>query len=259
MSRSTFTMKHSGHDYVALVDRWLRLCKELSLSLEEIERVNDFPVLAIETACPSAGVRPIYLSAGVHGDECAPVWGLLNWAEQNREILRSGSFQIFPCLNPVGLIENTRRDGDGIDLNRNFENLSIPVIAAWHRKLADRRYRATLNLHEDYDATGIYLYEIAENPGLGRTLLSFCETTIPCDPGPEIDGQAFVNGLCHHDGKDVREVVEKELGGGYPEAIYLKLNHTGCALTFETPSELDLGIRIEAHQRAVEALVSHAP
>ena len=70
-----------------------------------------------------------------------------------------------------------------------------------------------------------------------------------------LDGQPFENGLCAHEGDGIREVVEDHLEGGYPEAIYLYLNHTTTSMTFETPSELDLAKRIAAHSKAIETLV----
>ena len=251
---NSFPFSHTSHDFDEVVRRWKKLATEAGAQLETIETVDSLPVFSVETTSSDSDL-PIYISAGVHGDECAPVWGLLDWAEANLKQLQNRSFCIFPCLNPHGFIENTRLDGKGIDLNRSFQDTTIPVISAWQKAVGDRKFSRCLNLHEDYDSRGIYLYEIANTPSLGRQIFDQCHAIIPCDPHENIDGQTFDNGLCSHEGNEIREVVEGHLEGGYPEAIYLFLYHSETSLTFETPSELDMASRIAAHRKAVETLV----
>ncbi|MDF1816618.1 MAG: M14 family metallocarboxypeptidase [Verrucomicrobiales bacterium] len=248
-------MSQSYHDFEELARRWENLAAGLpGVELSQMTMADGFPVYALET---TGNPGPAcYLSAGVHGDECAPVWALLHWAEANRDVLAKDPFLIFPCLNPHGFINNIRIDGSGIDLNRGFQNRSIPVISAWQEKVSQKKFRQVLNLHEDYDSRGIYLYEIAKNPYLGRKILNDCSSIIACDPDPEIDGQRFENGLCFHPGENIREVVENDLEGGFPEAIYLYLFHTETALTFETPSEMGITDRIAAQKRAIESFVA---
>ena len=230
MNSSHFPLSHSGHDFPELLSRWEKVASGIGIELLEIARVDDYSVPALEKGQPGAGF-PIYISAGVHGDECAPVWALLHWAEDHIEFLKSHPFLIFPCLNPEGFIGNTRTDGGGIDLNRGFQDASIPVIGEWRRVVGGKRFLRCLNLHEDYDAKGTYLYEISRVEGVGRQILDDCREIIVCHPEPEIEGQLFEDGLCRHEGDGIREVVEEDLGGGYPEAIYLFLHHTEISLT----------------------------
>ena len=41
-----------------------------------------------------------------------------------------------------------------------------------------------------------------------------------------------------------------------PEALYLFQNHTDHSYTLETPSELDLGVRVNAQVRMIEAALT---
>lgn len=245
---------HSGHDYETLLKRWESVGERDDLSLKVLCEVGGYPVLVIENEQAAAGEPGgIYLSAGVHGDECAPVWALLQWAESDPAALRSRPLVIFPCLNPHGFVGNTRRDHRGIDLNRCFENADCPLIASWQRFLEGRHFEVALNLHEDYDAGGIYLYELSRGASPGEGFLAVCEGLIPREMASVVDGSDFHRGLLSRSG-DLEKVVEEELGGGYPEAILLFLKYAANAFTFETPSELDLLLRIQTHHAFIEAV-----
>ena len=251
------SLGHSGHDYKSLSERWERLVKAKGWHLSVLSEQNGFPVFVIENeASKEKQSGGVYLSAGVHGDECAPVWGLLEWAEENLASFGNKPVLIFPCLNPYGLIENTRRDGDGVDLNRHFQNKEISLIAAWQKFLEGRCFDLAVNLHEDYDASGIYLYELARSASPGHQLLAACEDLIPRETAAVVDGSDFDNGLLRHepDDEEMRRIVEEDLDG-WPEAIYLYLHHVRDSFTFETPSELDLERRIATHRRFLEAVV----
>ena len=248
------TLPHSGHDYAHLQERWHTLASKTQLSLETLSTTpNGENVLVLDNGIPSE--ETIYLSAGVHGDECAPIWGLLHWAEQNPQILKKVPLLIFPCLNPEGIIENTRDDQDGNDLNRSFLDRSIHVIASWQDYIHNRKFSRCLHLHEDYDSQGNYLYELSDTPRLGRKLLDACSQHIPTDLRPVIEDYNFDQGILHHVRTDVEKLVaETEFEGAEPCQLFL--HHTDLSITFESPSELDLQLRIATHYTAVDTFVA---
>ena len=247
-------LTHSGHDYETLRKRWALVGERGGLSLKVLCEVGGYPVIVMENTRAAVGERGgLYISAGVHGDECAPVWALLQWAESDPSIFHTSPLVIFPCLNPHGLVENTRRDHRSVDLNRCFENTLDPLIGAWQTFLEGRRFEVALNLHEDYDVGGIYLYELVRGDSPGDTLLASCEGLIPREMASMVDGSDFQNGLLSHSG-DLQKLVEEELGGGYPEAILLFLKYAENSFTFETPSELDLLLRIQTQEAFIGAV-----
>ncbi len=249
-----YALNHRGHDYDALIARW----HELPLHLTQISMEGNYPVWAVEnSAAKKDQQNGIYLSAGVHGDECAPVWALLEWVEENLSLLTDSStpFLLFPCLNPHGLVENRRNDHRGNDLNRLFQNTGHSLIGPWQKFIEGRKFRFTANLHEDYDARGIYLYQLPKGDiRPGDEILTKCAKIIPRDTRSDVEGVPFKNGLLTRSG-DLSRVVEAELGGGYPEAIWLYQHHlsdSACAHTFETPSEFSLTERVNTHRRFLE-------
>lgn len=237
------------HHYGQLVARWRRLARAAGLRMRTFAQTGDYPCHYLETP-GAAAERPLYLSACIHGDEPAAAEGLLRWAEQRPRALRDRPFLIFPCLNPWGLVNNQRTNAQGIDLNRRFDCDDLSPIAELKKLLAGRRFAASLCLHEDYDALGVYLYEISRRRelDLGRAMLQAAGAVLPIDARKTIEGRRFDGGLLLR-----RARMEKI--PLHPEAIYLYLHHTDQALTFETPSESSLALRVSATERAIDLFV----
>jgi hypothetical protein len=63
-------------------------------------------------------------------------------------------------------------------------------------------------------------------------------------------------GLLYH-GEDLRELLA-EMDEGLPEAIYLRVHHTLRAITFETPSEFGLDLRVAAQVRCIETALERS-
>ena len=193
----------------------------------------------------------LYVSAGIHGDEPAGAEALASWAEAHlaAHVRAAGSRPLFllPCLNPWGLVHNQRADHRGRDLNRIFDRQVSPV-GELRRLLAGWRFELALHLHEDYDAQGIYLYEI--RAGRARwdvDLLRACRSkSMPIEGRRRIDGWSFREGVPAKP-IDLRRVPQ------VPEALYLFRRHTDRACTFETPSEYGLSRRVQTHVRMIRA------
>lgn len=232
---------HHCHDYAALAARWRELGRRAGLKVRELCRAGGEAVLWLESARAEAGEPVTYVSAGVHGDEAGATSGLLRWAEGNADRLRAGAYLIFPCLNPVGLMLNTRADWRGLDLNRRFHLDDDPVCGAWREVMTGRAVQLGICLHEDYDAHGMYVYELSRLPKgwSGEVLQRIATRRMPVDRRRKIDGRTAMNGVIQ------RRRTPAGLPG-WPEAV--ALHEMGCevSLTFETPSEFALDDRVRA-------------
>ncbi|MGL5017353.1 MAG: M14 family metallopeptidase [Luteolibacter sp.] len=198
---------------------------------------------------PSDGPR-VYLSAGIHGDEPAGPLALL-------ELLREGYFNqaihwmLGPALNPTGLAALTRENACGIDLNRDYWLRETPEVLA-HTQWLDARPAPDLfiSLHEDWETTGFYFYEInlgTEDLDRTRSILAAVEPWFHPEPGPIIDGHDISGpGWIYH-------IAEPDLPEAWPEAIYLAKMGCPISFTFETPSHAPLHQRVAAHTAAVKA------
>jgi predicted deacylase len=242
------TAAHRCHDYPHLVRRWRKLARSARIEFKPFAQASGFDVYFARTRAlgESGG---LYVSAGIHGDEPASTEGLIAWAEANAGGLRDLPLLLLPCLNPFGLTHNRRMDEAGVDLNRCFHRDDIPVTAALRELLHGHFFDLSLNLHEDYDGQGVYLYEVQrEKPYWGESLIAAASRHLPVDGRYRIDISTSRNGVIRRrfDAKRYRKL------GGLPEAVYLQTHHARRAITVETPSEFDLSARVAAHVGVIE-------
>ena len=241
--------EHRVHDYSFLLKRWKRLARKWGLSGQVFATGDDFDLMCFRSSTLGK-TGGIYLSAGIHGDEPATPESLYQWAALHGPVLRELPLMIFPCLNPWGLVHNRRTDSQNFDLNRCYHLSDVPRIQAQKELLRGYTFRLTMCLHEDYDAQGVYLYEQQKKlTTFGQELLSAGGYHIPLDPRRMIEGRRAKQGW-------ITRRVDRKKFPEAAEAIYVALHHSERTITAETPSEYDLGKRIEAQiamiQRAIE-------
>ncbi|MEM0897745.1 MAG: succinylglutamate desuccinylase/aspartoacylase family protein, partial [Verrucomicrobiota bacterium] len=217
-----YNAAHRAHDVEELHRRWFGVASRTGWKVAPFAREGEASVYAVTSpGWSNTGESDVYLCAGVHGDEPAAIWGLLEWAEANTDAMAGLSGLIIPCLNPRGVVANTRGDGGGRDINRLFHDDREPVIREWRELVGAARFQLALTLHEDYDAQGCYLYEIiGGGPLLGEQVLAASASFLPTDSRPEIDGSEAAGGVIR--GELERDVFEKM---GMPEAVYLHFHH----------------------------------
>ena len=240
--KEDYLARHRAHDYGHLLERWRAVAARTGMRMRRLAKGAAYDVYTVRSAkLPREGT--IYISAGIHGDEPAGTEGLIAWAEENTRLLKRRPFLLVPCINPWGLVNNSRTDAGRRDLNRSFQGDSIPEIAALKQAIGKRRYALALTLHEDYDAMGVYIYELrVATPYWGDALLEAARPHVPPDGRRIIEGREAEGGL-------VRPELDMKLFEkmGLPEAVYLRLQGCARVFTIETPSEYGLDRRVRAH------------
>ena len=238
-----------AHDYAFLMRRWRAVAVAADLQLKKYSEAGGSKLYCLASRRKKADAPSIYLSAGIHGDEAAATEGLVEWAQANTDALRMLNALIFPCLNPWGLVNNSRRDPDGRDLNRSFHSSAVPQIAAQMQWLTGCAFDLALNLHEDYDALGLYIYELQRiKPYWGEILLEAAAEHIPPDPRRRIEGRFARGGI-------VRRAITPDLMPEWPEAFVLYFQNAARIFTSETPSEFHLDDRVDAQFKIISKAV----
>ncbi|MCF7862341.1 DUF2817 domain-containing protein [Candidatus Woesearchaeota archaeon] len=199
-----------------------------------------------------SGSKQVLLSAGIHGDEPAGIYTLLDFIEGPiSDYSGSCRFLIFPCLNPYGFENNTRHNIFGVDLNRSFTDkrsaLSLRLevfVRGWEG------YMAAINLHEDNtdfptgnyatNPRGFYVYETSMNcVRLGQDIIKALQPEYKICTNPAI-----------YDEKNVGGVIDtRSVDGEFEQFLE---NHAQIILTPETPTCWPLETRIEAHMTGLK-------
>ena len=202
----------------------------------------------IPAYCKKAeGAKRAYLSSGCHGDEPSGPYALL-------EMMQQGIFDhrlewlVCPLLNPTGIEAGTRENFQGIDLNRDYLQRQSPEVRGhvdWLEKQAVPDI--FLSLHEDWESTGFYLYEIQKNVcrSDAKAILEATSAVIATEPSGIIDDHEVREpGWIFHQ-------PQADFPDQWPEAIFMAERGTRVSYTLETPSSLALKERVECHKVAV--------
>ena len=145
---------------------------------------------------PPASHDPLRLAVfgGLHGDEPASVLAPIAFLERLAEDpVRATGYElvVYPLANPVGYARNTRENGAGLDLNRQFWRGSRqPEVRALERELSTNRFDGLITLHADDTAEGIYGYTRGHvlNEALLEPALRSASYILPRDRRTKIDG-----------------------------------------------------------------------
>ncbi len=228
-------------DYTEITERLINL----ELPIECIGNVHakenlNWPIHQIHLASSTDTPQSVLITGGVHGDEPAGVEAVLQFLERdNTELLKQFSFTIIPCVNPYGYVHDTRETRDNIDINRSFETDNIAEVAIVKKVLGQTQFSFAIDFHEDYDATGFYLYEgRRDEKYIGPELATAAKAIGPVDPeDPGEDAPNLVEGV-------YKVATEWGTQGLAP---YLLHFHSKHVIISETPTVWQLERRAALH------------
>lgn len=223
-------------DYAEITERLIRL----DLPIEQLGTVHNYPIHQIRLASSSESPIRTLLTGGMHGDEPAGVEAVLQFlSRDNTDLLKTFSFVVIPCINPYGYVHDTRETLNGIDINRAFETTDIAEVAIVKQALGDTQFTLSMDFHEDYEATGFYIYEgKRDEKYIGTRLAEAAKAIGPVDP--EDPGE---------DAPEITEGVYKvaKSWGTQGLAPYLLHFHSEHVIITETPTRWQLSQRAALH------------
>ena len=223
-------------DYTEITER----LKNLEMPIECIGTAHSYPIHQIRLASSAPKPQQVLITGGIHGDEPAGVEAILQFlTRDNTAHLKNFSFVIIPCINPYGYVHNTRETSDAVDINRSFETDNVAEVAIIKKALGQTQFSFAIDFHEDYDATGFYLYEgKRDEQYIGPELANVAKAIGPIDP--EDPGE---------DAPDLAEGVYKVANAWGTQGLtpYLLHFHSEHVIISETPTIWQLEQRIALH------------
>jgi len=201
--------------------------------------------------------KRVLISAGIHGDEPAGVETICALLE--RKVLSSYAgvweISIIPCINPFGYEKATRTNHEDQDLNRHFKSANPPREVRLVQSVFRFPFDLTLELHEDVDSTGYYLYESGDadlTGSLPARILSEVKKVMPLNMSSEIDGSPASGGV-------ISRVPLAEEMDWWPMALFARSQGARYCMTLETAPDFPMKVRVDAHINAIRAALEHFP
>jgi len=235
------------------------------------------PIYAAVTKNYRKDLPRIILSAGIHGEEPAGVYTLLEFI--NRGIVKyldHFSFLILPCLNPHGFTRGVRFSRDVLDLNRSFDNVSGPPEVVAVKDLLRRfpgPYRLAIDFHEtdthmprgknlsvENNPAGFYMYETTRTgrPVLGPVIIRGIRNSgHPVSRRRSVYGAECRNGLIYSTPPEHPDYPALPEFNGTLDWYLLKNGHTDHFLATETPTAWPLKRRIAVQKKALTHALDH--
>lgn len=241
-------------NYAEIKERVERLCAAAGLELLSfpIEETG-LEILKLPLPAGDSKTRPVFLGAGVHGDEPAAVTAVLQFLEERRwEKYPELQFTIYPCINPAGYDLGTRENADGDDINRSFHGEGTPESRTMREALKGDRYDFWIDAHEDYSEDGYYMFAPGD-AGWAAEIVKAVSEVGPINTKPEVDEMTIVDGIVQLD-EDVKDRFEERKD--WPLAFYLINNFSEQGFTPETPGLQPLELRVEMQLAVYDAALS---
>jgi predicted deacylase len=235
------------------------------------------PIYAAVTKNYSKDLPKIFLSAGIHGEEPAGVYTLLDFMNRGiRKYLDHFSFLIMPCLNPYGFSRGVRFGHSVSDLNRSFDQVSGPPEVEAVKDLLQRfpgPYCLAIDFHEtdtymprgkdlsvENIPAGFYMYETTctGQPDLGPEIIQKIRNS-----GHPVSQRRNLYGAECRDGLICSPPPENPDFSALPEFkgtldwYLLKNDCTDHFLATETPTAWPIKRRISVQKKALTCALDH--
>lgn len=228
-----------------------------------------YPLYCVHAESQNLKAKEVFLSAGVHGNESAPVYALLEFLEEKiHDYLDCYSFVISPCLNPGGFEMDTRENFNKVNLNRNFlEPKPEQEVALIKKSLADgsKRFLFAVDMHADPSdevAKGypdeippeeFYMYEISSSrkSRMGHKIIKELEKK-----GVNICKRKYIYGDKNENGLIwSRGLKDKDYKYKSSLEAYLQKYYTSRVFTVETPTCWSFECRIATHLQVLSIML----
>ena len=250
--------EHPG--YAGVLDAWRSLADQCLVHLQEISVGSPARTLCYADISPERNPK-VFIAAGAHGDEPVSSWSLYDMVRDGLLDPRYG-YRLWICTNPTGYDLGTRQSVDGHDINRSYSGFGLtPESQCIIRETQNQAYILAIDLHEDFESEGFYLYEpiVDMTAPYGRKIID--EITVAGFPLQHLD-DSFDLGYpleaadalrLLEPGRVLPDVTHEcqYFADGLPLTMFLLNNGAKRALTFETPRRAMWDDRLAMHRIAV--------
>jgi murein peptide amidase A len=218
--------------------------------VETLGTASGYPILCA-TLSRDIHLPTVYINGGTHGDEPAGVEGALAFLEGDWEkMLGHLQFRVIPCLNPWGYVHARRENAQGVDINWAYERTDVSEIKIAKAFFYNRRFAAAVDLHEDWESQGFYVYELFRGRAIGHLIAKEVSHVCQLNTSPVIEGERAHHGVIHPN----LEAQKRRGDSGIPIVLF-RYRHTDRLITTETPTREPLAKRVEAQLATIDVVI----
>jgi murein peptide amidase A len=223
------------------------------IEINHTNQISTYPL--IKLVLGKGNPRRALISAGIHGDEPAGIETILFFLENKyySPYLTNWEITLLPCINPHGYEYGIRENHNGKDLNRLFKETQPETEVFFAQSVLSTPFELTIELHEDNESSGYYLYQKGINgkdDKIGLDIIDAIKNIMPINLDDEIDGTSADHGV-------IEKAIDMSKMDWWPMALYGLSNGVERCLTLETASKFDMEIRVDAHLTAIKTALNY--
>lgn len=196
---------------------------------------------------PKCDGKRIAITSGLHGDEPAGPYGILDYFANNK--FKNVNLLIIPVFNPDGFIKDRRKDATNRDLNRQWNKNDKTVVVNTKDLIEDFNPEFLISLHEDATVDGFYFYP---SKGVHEDIIDWIHRFLYSKMDPVMKSQ--VHGDKVNDGIITQM---KNLPKNYASMETYFSNAGIPNVTLEIPSVLDLNSRIQTYSDLLKNFINY--
>lgn len=199
----------------------------------------------------------VLVLAGVHGDAAAGVDYLVDFISKRADPTDAAGYDmdIIPIVNPWGYVHDRPFNRNGVEIGRDFATFDSHEARVVRRFLREKRYDLVIDLREDPDAAGFYMWQY----GLAdETVSAGIVSSVQADGYPIEKDTSLVflkprNGIV---AAPMWGLAILRLSRQLTLAGYVRQNVSDVVFAVVTPSQRPLAERVAMQRIAVEMLLS---
>lgn len=196
---------------------------------------------------PDCEGKKIVITAGLHGDEPAGPYGILDYFANSK--FKGINVLLIPVFNPDGLVKDKRRDATNKDLNRQWNKESKVIVKNAKDFIEDFKPDFLISLHEDATVDGFYFYP---SKGVNDDIVDWVHRFLYSKMDPVMKSKV------HGDKVDDGVVTKmKKAPKDYASMETYFANQGIPNITLEIPSRLDLNNRISVYSDLLKNFINY--
>ncbi len=235
--------------YSQFTELLLDVCQDRHIPVHCLGKVGKkqrLPFYAIVLEPPKF-TETVCISAGIHGDEVAGPYAVLEFLKKVNVASLFTRVILFPVANPTGFDQGTRRNEWKKDLNRHFDdkNLVGEKRLIYHFL---KQYHLSIfhTLHEDMNEEKFYMYIYCEGfHPIAQSILKKAKKFFAIQKRKQVCGDPNENGIIYN-----------RADGSLEERIYKE--QKPIVISTETPLKQVLKKRVKLNVQLIENTIKEA-